>query len=210
MRKERMIVGLAGGSASGKTSFIKALSSHFKPSELAILSQDNYYKPLSKQQFDDQGEINFDLPSAIDFKRLRSDLAKLSGGSAVEIVEYTFNNPSVFPKTILIHPAPIILVEGLFVYADPKLKKQFDWRLYIHAQPEIAISRRISRDTSERGMHKDQVLYQWQKHVLPAYDKHLEPHREDSHYIIDNTTHFNNCLNEVIEHFRNHLDLDQH
>ena len=210
MRKRCLIVGLAGGSASGKTTFIKALSSHFEANELAVLSQDNYYKPLSKQKRDEEGEINFDLPSAIDFNRLKSDLSKLSRGRSIEIVEYTFNNPSVFPKTIFIHSAQIILVEGLFVYADPRLKKKFDWRLYIHAEPQIAISRRVVRDTKERGMQKDQILYQWQKHVLPAYDKHLEPHRHDSHYVIDNTRDFNNSLNDVVKQFRNHIELHPH
>ena len=205
---ERLIVGLAGGSASGKTTFIKALSSHFKANELAVLSQDNYYKPLSMQKLDDQGQINFDLPSAIDFNRLKSDLSKLARGNSVEIVEYTFNNPSIFPKTILIQSAQIILVEGLFVYADAKLKKKFDLRLYIHTEPQIAIDRRVARDIDERGMLKNQVLYQWQQHVLPAYDEHLEPHRQDSHYVIDNNTDFDNSLKHVIKHFRNHLKLN--
>lgn len=206
MQQNTYLVGLAGGSASGKTSFIRALSELFTPAELVVLSQDNYYKPLSKQQRDEQGEVNFDLPTAIDYKRLKADINKLQKGKKVNMVEYTFNNPELFPSSITLLPAPIVLVEGLFVYADPSLKRMFNWRLYIHTDLEFAKMRRLSRDVEERGMKEDIVHYQWDKHVLPAYKLHLEPHRDDAHLHIDNNRHFNNHLEQVASYLKNVLE----
>lgn len=199
--KKQWVVGLAGGSASGKTSFIKRLTSAFKPSELVVISQDNYYKPLSQQKRDEYGEVNFDLPEAIDFGRLKKDLRKLLKGKDVELVEYTFNNPELFPSSIRLSPAPIILVEGLFIYSDPALKRMFDLRMYIHTELETAKQRRLKRDTQERGMSEEEVLHQWEHHVLPSYHDLLIGHKEDAHILIDNTHSFEDLLVEVQEQF---------
>lgn len=197
MTDKQILVGLAGGSASGKTSFIRRLSELFSPKEFVVVSQDNYYKPLSQQERDERGEVNFDLPSAIDFKRLIKDVRQLQKGKKVSMVEYTFNNPDVFPKQIELLPAPIIMVEGLFIYSDIKLKKLFDWRMYIHTDLDVAKERRLRRDVEERGMSTQEVLHQWENHVLPSYHDMLKDHKDDAHFVIDNTESFEELLGEV-------------
>jgi len=196
------LVGLAGGSASGKTTFIREISKKFEDNQVCVISQDHYYKGLSEQLRDENGIVNFDHPSGIDFTRIKKDIRKLLKGIPVDIVEYTFNNPEIFPKQITYQPAPIILLEGLFVFADKGLNAMYDYRLYIDADEDVTLDRRLKRDTTERGMTLDEVMYQWDNHVKPAYDQFLKPHKKDSDYVIHNTDNFDDCLTHVTAKFR--------
>jgi len=157
---------------------------------------------LSEQLRDENGIVNFDHPSGIDFTRIKKDIRKLLKGKPVNIVEYTFNNPEIFPKQITYQPAPIILLEGLFVFADKGLNAMYDYRLYIDADEDVTLDRRLKRDTTERGMTLDEVMYQWDNHVKPAYDQFLKPHKKDSDYVIHNTDNFDDCLTHVTAKFR--------
>ncbi len=192
------IIGLGGGSASGKTTFVSRLRQEFPESELCIISQDHYYKALSEQIRDDQGEINFDHPNGIDFKRLRKDIRSLMAGKPVRIVEYTFNNPAVFPKEIVYEPAPVVMIEGLFAFADTYLRKMYDYKWFIDTSEEIAFQRRLSRDVKERGMSELEVRYQWTNHVLPAYQAYLYPHKSSADLLISNNLSFEKQLGDLI------------
>ncbi|MCB9262938.1 MAG: AAA family ATPase [Flavobacteriales bacterium] len=195
------IIGIAGGSASGKTTFIKNLQKKYGEKEICVISQDHYYRPLSEQIVDDNGEINFDVPEGIDFGRLIKDLKTLQKGKNVKIVEYTFNNPNVFPKQIIFKPAPIVVVEGLFIYWAAKLAQLFDLKVYIDANPEIMLKRRLNRDKTERGMTTAQIEYQWKEHVMPAYENYLLPHRDNVDIVVINNTHFKKSFEVLSHHF---------
>ncbi len=198
------IIGVAGGSASGKTTLINKLNGLYTPEQLCVISQDHYYRPLSDQLVDKNGEINFDLPQGIDFVRLAKDLRALKRGKQVEIVEYTFNNPHIFPKQIIFKPAPIIIIEGLFIYTDAKLDAMFDLKLYVEAELDVMLNRRLERDAKERGMTREQVEYQWNEHVLPAYRNYLLPYRETVDLILVNNTRFDRSFTVLTNHL-NHL-----
>lgn len=195
------IVGIAGGSASGKTTFINELTKIYSEDSICVISQDHYYKPLSEQVVDSNGEVNFDLPQGIDFDRLVKDVKKLKKGKRVSIVEYTFNNPDIFPKQINFYAAPIIIIEGLFIFADSNLDKLFDLKLYIDAEPEIMLKRRIKRDSKERGMTEAQIIYQWEEHVMPAYTSFLLPYKSSVDMVIVNNSHFKNSFEVLLHHF---------
>jgi uridine kinase len=201
-KKKPYIVGIAGGSASGKTTFIRDLKKHYRDKELCIISQDHYYKALSEQSIDNNGNVNFDLPQGIDFKRLIKDVNKLKSGKVAEIVEYTFNNPNKFPQTIRFQPAPIIIVEGLFIYTDPKLSKLFNLKLFIDAEMEVMLERRLRRDTNERAYTEEQIRYQWDFHVKPSYEQYLLPYRNEVDLVIVN----NKSFKQGLEVLRNHLN----
>lgn len=194
------LVGIAGGSASGKTTFIRRLTDQFKPGELCVISQDHYYKPASEQSRDERGMINFDLPEGIDFKRLHGDLRKLKKGREVELIEYTFNNPLRFPQTFRLIPAPVLIVEGLFIYNDLRLSSMFDLKLYIDAKHDVKLERRIQRDVNERGMDREMVMYQWREHVMPAYERYLEPYKEEVDLVIMNNQQLDNGLTIISHH----------
>src|SRR5438128_315666 len=108
-------IGITGGSGSGKTFFIQQLSAHFSPDEICLISQDHYYKPRNIQSTDENGVKNFDLPAAIEDEQLAEDILKLKRGETLLKTEYTFNNPGKSAALIEFRPAPILIVEGLFV-----------------------------------------------------------------------------------------------
>ncbi|HHH53188.1 MAG TPA: uridine kinase, partial [Bacteroidetes bacterium] len=166
------LIGITGGSGSGKTSFIRKLKEYFKDSELCIISQDDYYKPRHVQLKDDNGVRNFDLPESIEFDKLAQDIEKLLNHQIVERQEYTFNNELKTPKTLIFKPAPIIIIEGLFVfYFENIFHKKFDLSIFINAMDNLRVIRRIKRDQLERNYPLEDVLYRYEHHVMPSYEK---------------------------------------
>ena len=203
MNWEPYIIGIAGGSASGKTSFLKDLKDKMPKGSVCIISQDNYYKPIEEQQTDENGEVNFDLPESIDRNHFYDDLKKLRQGDTIKIKEYTFNNKDKEPGHLLVKPAPVIVMEGLFIFHYEEIKKALDLRIYIDAHESVKLERRIKRDSQERGYPEKTVRYQWDNHVMPSYKKFLRPYRDDCHIIITNNSRYTKGL-EVLT---NHLTL---
>src|SRR5260221_5805574 len=155
-------IGITGGSGSGKTFFLQGLSSHFKSSEICLISQDNYYKPRDKQPIDENGVKNFDLPISIDREIFIKDLLMLKAGQDVIKKEYTFNNASSTPKQLEFKAAPILVVEGLFVQYFEEIAKELDLKIFIEAKDHVKLGRRIKRDQVERGYDIDDVFFFYQ------------------------------------------------
>lgn len=199
------LVGIAGGSASGKTSFLKALKAKFAPDELAVISQDNYYFEKQLQARDELGAINFDLPGAIDRSALYDDMRELAVGKKVVRPEYTFNNDAAVATMVEVAPAPIIVIEGLFVFHFTELAGMLDLRVYIDALDEIKLQRRLKRDAEERGYPESDVRYRWENHVMPCYRSYLKPYREHADIIITNNRSFNKGLDVLVNHLKTKL-----
>ena len=180
------IIGISGGSGSGKTSFIRDIKEHFSDSEICFLSQDDYYKPRDLQHEDENGIKNFDLPESIEMDEFYFDLVKLTNGMDVEREEYLFNNAEKTPEVIHLKPAPIIIVEGLFVFYDPKLFNLLDLKILIHATDTQKIIRRIKRDRVERNYPLEDVLYRYEHHVLPSFESYIFPFFNKVDLIINN------------------------
>ncbi|HEY0054258.1 MAG TPA: uridine kinase [Pedobacter sp.] len=182
------IVGIAGSSGSGKTLFLNCFLNHFTTDQICLLSQDNYYKPKEFQPIDENGQINFDLPQCIDEKHLLSDLDALIAGRQVVKKEYTFNVAENEARNLVIKSAPIILVEGIFIFHFKEISRLFDLKVFIDAEEEIALNRRLKRDMAERGYSHEMILYQWKNHVLPAYKKFLLPYKNSADKLFANNT----------------------
>jgi len=180
-------IGITGGSGSGKTYFLKELSSHFSEGEVCLISQDHYYKPRDQQPLDENGVKNFDLPTSIESELLLADLLKLKSGQTLLKKEYTFNNPNAKPQVLEFKPAPILIVEGLFVLFFEKIAQQLDLKIFIDAKDHIKLGRRIKRDQTERGYDLDDVLYRYQNHVMPVFESLLEPLKHQADIIIPNS-----------------------
>ncbi len=198
--KEPYIIGITGGSGSGKTSFIKAIRAAFSTEELCVVSQDDYYFPREKQEQDAEGIHNFDLPTSIDLPAFIADVKSLIAGKVVERQEYTFNNKNAVPKLLHFYPAPVIIVEGLFIFHSQEMKDLMHLKVFFHAKENLKVIRRIKRDKIERNYPLDDVLYRYQKHVLPAFEQYIEPYREEADLVINNNAHFNNGL-DVLKGF---------
>lgn len=194
------IIGITGGSASGKTLFLKRLLEHFTDKEICLISQDNYYKPIHLQTKDENGIENFDIPDSIDAERYATDIQALRDGKDVTIEEYTFNRKDAIPKLLTFHSAPIIVVEGIFVFHFLEIAHLIDLRIFIDAKNKIKLNRRINRDNVERGYDLTDVLYRWENHVTPTYTKYIRPYKKNADIIIPNNDNFEKGL-EVITVF---------
>lgn len=202
------VVGIAGGSASGKTSFLTRLKDNLPAGSVSIISQDNYYKPKDQQQIDENGQVNYDLPTSIDKDAFFRDIQTLLSGKSITFQEYTFNNPDRKPVLKTIDPAPILVVEGLFVFHYPEVRHLIDLRVYLDVREDIKLQRRIKRDRDERGYPEAVVRYQWEHHVLPSYKKFLKPYRDDSHIIITNNITFDKGLAVLTDHLHYRLEKE--
>ena len=184
------IIGIAGGSGSGKTFFLKCFLKHFSDSEVSLVSQDDYYFPVPPDMTAEENKhFNFDLPDTIDHQHFEEDIQSLLEGRSITKKEYTFNNPSAIPKMLEIKSAPIIIVEGLFILHFKKIAEELDLKIFIDADDVVALQRRIKRDLVERGYSHDDVMYKWVNHVVPAYKEFLLPYKNECDQVIVNNSH---------------------
>ncbi|MBE9585780.1 uridine kinase [Mucilaginibacter sp. JRF] len=196
------IVGIAGGSGSGKTFFLKCFLKHFSSDEVALVSQDDYYFPVADKMTAEENKLyNFDLPDTIDHTHFENDIEDLLNNKSITKLEYTFNNPNAKPKTLEIKSAPILIVEGLFILHFRKIADMLDLKVFINADEDVALQRRLKRDLIERGYSNDDVHYKWVNHVVPAYKEYLLPYKNECHKVITNNSHVAEdiiCITEAI------------
>jgi uridine kinase len=183
-----MIIGICGGSGSGKTTLLKRISNELKHLHPSIFSMDNYYLPVEMQQKDQNGQINFDLPSALDRKRLYDDLCKLTSGHPIEVKEYHFNAPPGKTSLITIQPSRLIIVEGLFLFYYEEVRKMVDFTIFMEVDPVTQLDRRLYRDQETRGYSRDAIIYQWENHVIPCYKQYLLPFEHEADFRFHNDT----------------------
>jgi uridine kinase len=141
------------------------------------------------------------VPDTIDHQHFEDDINSLLAGRSITKKEYTFNNPSAVPKILEIKSAPIIIVEGLFILYFKKLSALLDMKIFIEAEDDIALQRRLKRDLIERGYSHDDVMYKWINHVVPAYKEYLLPYKDECDQVIANNTHVADdiiCVTEAI------------
>ncbi len=201
------IIGITGGSASGKTFFLNSLLKHFKDDEVCLISQDNYYKERVHVPKDTNGVFNFDVPESIDFAQFATHIDLLRNGQAVTMKEYTFEC-DFEPKTITLFPAPVIVVEGIFAFHDPAISAMLDLKIFIDAVEHVKIRRRIIRDTNERQYDLDSILYRWENHVAPTYERFIRPVKQDADLIINNNRDFENGLKLLTAYLKSLLEKE--
>jgi uridine kinase len=199
------IIGITGGSGSGKTLFIKRIIEDFTKKEVCLVSQDNYYKPRNQQPVDENGVYNFDRPESIDIPKFTDDLKKLIDGKTIRIKEYTFNNPEMDAGIIEFKPAPVIILEGIFIFYVEEISRLIDLKIFIDAREHIMLKRRIIRDQRERGYDLDDVLYRYEHHVMPAFNKYILPYKEHSDIIVNNHQNFNEGIKIIKSHISSFL-----
>jgi uridine kinase len=202
--KRPFIIGITGGSASGKTLFLTRLMEQFDTDDICLLSQDNYYRPKEHQTKDENGIENFDLPGAIDDVAFAADVEKLRSGEIVTREEYTFNNSDKIPHLLHFYPKKILVVEGIFVFHFPEVAKLLDLKIFIDAQDKIKLKRRIKRDNEERGYDLQDVMYRWKYHVKPTYEEFIRPHKRSCDIVIPNNHHFEKGLQVIVSYLKSH------
>ncbi len=203
------VIGITGGSGSGKTTFINRLFNQFSKDEVCLLSMDNYYKKREEQVKDCNDQHNFDLPTSFRREDFVNDLTKLIHGESVTIMEYTFNNPLAKAKEIVYESAPVIIVEGIFVFYFEEISRLMDLKIFLDASEHLKLIRRIKRDAEERNYPLDDVLYRYQYHVHPTYEQFILPMKTQADIIINNNTHFNGAVDMIIPFLKEKVEKAQ-
>jgi uridine kinase len=203
VKKDCLIIGICGGSGSGKTTILEELMHLLKDHKPALLSLDNYYRDISEQQKDEQGHVNFDLPSAFDSDRFCQDLKRLKKGESLHIKKYQFNHRDR-EEYIDIPASKIILTEGIFLFNIPEVVEMIDVKIFVELDLDVQLQRRLQRDVRERGYDANAVLYQWENHVLPAYRKFIEVHKNEADIAVMNDGDKNSLVQQVDRYILSH------
>lgn len=201
-----LIIGIYGGTGSGKTTIVNMIASHFSSNDIEIISQDSYYKDNSDISYEDRCKLNFDHPDAIDFNLLHKHIKNLRKGETVEQPIYDFKIHNRLKKTIQIKPKKILILEGILIMCHAEIRSIFDLKIFINANSKTRMERRIKRDIAERGRSRDEVLKRYIETLKPMHEKFIEPTKIYANYIIENQ--FNNKLNidELLEKMKLYLD----
>jgi uridine kinase len=182
------LVGIAGGSGSGKTTFSKKIIHRVADSAVALLHQDSYYLPAPAPGLRVHGEPNFDHPDAFDWPLLRDHLRRLKAGDQVAVPVYDFRTSRRQPETVLVGPCRAILMDGIFALWDAEIRNLFDLKIYLHVESDIRFIRRLHRDVRERGRSLDGIIRQYYDTVRPMHHEYLEPTRQYADIVVGEET----------------------
>lgn len=175
---EVTIVGVAGGSGSGKTTFARRLREKLGESECCVLGQDSYYFDQSKRFDHDGGAVNFDHPDSIDFNLLAKHISELKKGKSVNVPIYDFATHSRSSDGDTLNPRRLIFVDGILIFSQPQVVEELDYKIYMDCPEDLRFERRLYRDVHERGRTKEGVRNQFYKQVKPMHDLFVEPSKE--------------------------------
>ena len=181
-----LIIGIAGGTGCGKTTVVDQILNELPDGEVGVISQDSYYKDTSHLSYDERIKINFDHPRSIDFKLLREHLSELKKGNTIEQPVYSFVEHNRTGDTITTHPRKVIIIEGILILSKLKLRDMFDIKIFVHADSDERLIRRLKRDIAERGRDLDEVLTRYQTTLKPMHQQFIEPMKEYADIIIPN------------------------
>jgi len=179
-----LVIGIAGGTGSGKTTVVQQIMNELPSEEVGIISQDSYYKQTNGLTYEDRARINFDHPNAIDFELLTEHLAELKAGRNVEQPVYSFITHNRTSDTIITHPRKVMIVEGILILSDARLRDMFDIKIFVHADPDERLIRRMKRDIAERGRDMEEVLNRYQNTLKPMHEQFIEPTKAYADIII--------------------------
>ena len=184
-----LIIGIAGGTGSGKTTVVNQILNQITAEEICVISQDSYYKKTDDLSYEQRTKINFDHPNAIDFKLLVSHLKDLKNNKVIEQPVYSFVSHNRTEDTLKTHPRKVIIVEGILIFNNLELRELFDIKIFVHADADERLIRRLRRDIKERGRDLDEVLDRYQNTLKPMHQQFIEPTKNFADIIIPNDKH---------------------
>ena len=181
-----LIIGIAGGTGCGKTTVVNQILNELPEGEVGVISQDSYYMDTSHLSYEERVKINFDHPRSIDFDLLTKHLKKLKNQKPIHQPIYSFVKHNRTGDTIVTHPRKVMIVEGILILTNPELRDMFDIKIFVHADSDERLIRRLKRDIAERGRDIDEVLLRYQTTLKPMHDQFIEPMKEFADIIIPN------------------------
>lgn len=203
-----LVIGIAGGTGSGKTTVVNKILQGLNAEGVNVLSQDNYYHDNHHISLAEREGLNYDHPKSIDFDLLTQHVKELKAGREIQQPLYSFVTHTRTGDHVLVEPKNVLIVEGILVLTNPELLKEFDLKVFVHADSDERLIRRIRRDTQERGRDLDEVLHRYQTTLKPMHQEFIEPSKNEADLIVPNmrqnsvaidflTTVINNSLKTV-------------
>ena len=178
-----LVIGIAGGSGSGKTTLLKNLIETFGP-DITVLSHDNYYKRHDEMTYEERCQLNYDEPAALETDLMVRQLEQLRSGQEIQCPVYDFTVHNRSDETVCIKPGRVIIVEGILIFADEALRNLMDIKIFVDADADIRICRRIKRDVNKRGRSLESVILQYQQTVKPMHEKYVEPSKKYADIVV--------------------------
>lgn len=192
-----LIIGIAGGTGSGKTTVVQQIMDQLPDCDVAVISQDSYYKDTSHLTMEERVAINFDHPNSIDFPLLEKHLMALKEGKSIEQPVYSFVEHNRTGESLKTEPKRVIIVEGILILTHKEVRDLFDIKIYVHADSDERLIRRLKRDIAERGRDLEEVLTRYQTTLKPMHQEFIEPTKEFADIIIP-TNKYNTVAVDVI------------
>ena len=199
-----IVIGVAGGTGSGKTTLVKALVNRFGDN-ITVLSHDNYYKRHDELSYEERTKLNYDHPDAFDTDMMIEHLLQLKSGTAIECPTYDYTIHDRAEKTVTVKPSRVIIVEGLLIFQSQELCDLMDIKIYVDTDADVRILRRIVRDVRDRGRSLESVVNQYLTTVKPMHEQFVEPSKRKADIIIPEGGHNQVALDMVLERVRAHL-----
>lgn len=193
-----LIIGIAGGTGCGKTTVVNQILNELPEGEVGIISQDSYYKDTSHLSYDERVKINFDHPRSIDFDLIVDHLKQLKMGETIQQPVYSFVKHNRTGDTVSTKPRKVMIVEGILILTNPELRDMFDIKIFVHADSDERLIRRLKRDISERGRDLEEVLMRYKTTLKPMHNQFIEPTKEFADIIIPNN-HYNTVAIDIVK-----------
>ena len=202
---ESIVIGIAGGSGSGKTTLADKLVDCFGSDEVSIIRHDNYYKRHDDIPFEERSKLNYDHPNAFDTPLLCEHLRMLKENHAIEMPVYDYSQHNRSDQVIVVHPAPVMILEGIMIFAEEELCALMDIKVFVDTDADVRILRRILRDVKERGRSLDSVINQYLTTVKPMHEQFVEPSKRRADVIIPDGGYNKVALEMLIQRVRSQL-----
>ncbi len=199
------IIGIAGGTGSGKTTVVRKITNRLPQGEVGVISQDNYYKDSSHVPADERQNINFDEPAAFDWPLLLEHLRALKQGKPIEMPTYDYLTCSRKKETIHMEPHEVVIIEGILVFSDPDMRKMMDIKVFVDADADDRLIRVISRDCIERGRTPQMVIDRYEKVLKPMHLLHIEPAKKHADIIVPEGGDNEVAIHLLTDYIKSHL-----
>ncbi len=204
MQEQVLVIGIAGGTGSGKTTLVKNLAERFGGA-VTMLSHDNYYKRRDEMPFEERCKVNYDEPDAMDTSLMVYHLEQLRSGEAVDCPVYDFALHNRSKETTHLVPKPVIIVEGILIFENEALRNLMDIKIFVVTDADVRLCRRIKRDVNKRGRSLESVLEQYQATVKPMHEKYVEPSKKYADVVVPFGGKNLVALDMIMGHIQRHL-----
>lgn len=202
---DTILIGIAGGSGSGKTTLANRLIEYFGENEVSLLRHDNYYKRHDEMTYEERTRLNYDHPDAFDTELLCRHIGELKAGRPVEMPVYDYSVHNRSDQTTTVLPNPVIILEGIMIFAEPELVKRMDFKIFVDTDADERILRRIIRDVNHRGRSLESVIDQYRTTVKPMHDQFVEPSKRKADIIIPEGGRNEAAMQVIVELIRSRL-----